>query len=246
VDRKNALAGLLFTGGFRDDAFEERFASAIAETRSHRRQHARSNAWLITDAFLLARLGQSTSRELPEFAISIDSVSEETREDLERLADSALARVTADLSIILGDSKFPDIKRVAAANYSLRPGNPRLTYELRIEFGSPTFSISSPADEGLIATLRDRIGQLPALGIETALRLHKDALEESDDNLRSFIAAWASLEIFASKTFSANFNSTILSSLALGDSGWEGELCARLAQEGKQVSIRDRFAFLAV
>jgi hypothetical protein len=246
VDRKNALVDLLFTGGLRDDAFEERFASAIAQTRSHRKQHARSHAWLITDAFLLARLGQGASRELPEFAVSIDSVPEETREDLERLADSALARVTTALSIILGDSRFPDIKRVADANYSLRPGNPRPTYELRFESGEPTVSTSSPADEGLIATLTDRIGRLSALGIDTALRLHKDALEESDDNLRSFIAAWASLEIFTSKMFRANFNSTILQSLALGDSGWESELYGRLAQEDDPPSIRDRFAFLAV
>jgi hypothetical protein len=154
------------------DAFEERFASAIAEARSHRKQHARSRAWLVTDAFLPARLGQETySRELPEFAVSFGSVSEKTLEDLEQLADSVLARVTAALSIILGESKFPDIKRVAAANYSLRPGYPGPTYELRLEVGSPTLSISSPADEELIATLIDCIGKLPAVDVETALRL---------------------------------------------------------------------------
>jgi hypothetical protein len=194
-----------------------------------------------------AHLGQGTSRELPEFAVSIDSMPEETREDLERRADSALARVTAALSINLGESKFPDIKRVAAANYSLRPGNPRLTYELRLEFGSATMSISSPADEELIATLTDCIGQLRAVGVEIALRLHKDALEESDDNLRSFIAAWASLEIFASKVFSANFNSAVLSSLGLGGDGWEGELYARLTRnDAQELGIEDRFAFFAV
>jgi hypothetical protein len=171
VDRANALGELLFTGGLRD-AFEERFASAIAEARSHRKQHARSRAWLVTDAFLPARLGQETySRELPEFAVSFGSVSEKTLEDLEQLADSVLARVTAALSIILGESKFPDIKRVAAANYSLRPGYPGPTYELRLEVGSPTLSISSPADEELIATLIDCIGKLPAVDVETALRL---------------------------------------------------------------------------
>ena len=181
-----------------------------------------------------ARLGQGISRELPEFAVSTDSMSEETREDLERLAYSALGRVTAALSIILGESKFPNIKRVVTATYSLRPGNPRPTYELRIELGSPTVSISSPADEKLIATLTDCVAQLRAVGVETALRLHKDALEESDDNLRSFLAAWASLEIFANKVFSANFNSEILSSLGLAGSGWEGELCERLTQVDAQ------------
>jgi hypothetical protein len=54
-------------------------------------------------------------------------------------------------------------------------------------------SISSPADEELIAALTECIGKLAAVGVETALRLHKDALEENDDHLRSFIAAWASL-----------------------------------------------------
>jgi len=246
VDRKNALGKLLFTGGLRD-AFEERFASAIAEARSQRKQHAGSRAWLVTDAFMPARLGQGTSCELPEFAVSVDSLSEETREDLERLADSALARVTAGLSIILDESRFPDIKRVAAANYSLRTGYPRSTYELRLEGGSATASISSPADENLIAALTDCIGQLRAVGVETALRLHKDALEESDDHLRSFIAAWASLEIFANKVFKANFNSAALSSLGLGGSGWEGELCAQLTRnDAEKLGIEDRFGFLAV
>ena len=247
VDRKNALVKLLFTDGL-GDAFEERFASAIAEARSGRKQRAQSHAWLVTDAFLLARLGHGTSRELPEFAVSIDSVSEETREDLERLADLALGRVTAGLSIILGDSKFPYIKRVAAANYSLRPGSPRLTYELRLDIGCPTLFISSPADEELIAALTGCIGQLPVLGVETALRLHKDALEESDDYLRSFIAAWASLEIFANKMFEANFNLSILSSLGLGGSGREGDLYARLTQIDAQekLGIENWFAFLAV
>jgi hypothetical protein len=247
VDRKNALAKLLLTGGLREDAFEERFASALAEARSQRKHHARSRAWLVTDAFMPARLGQGTSRELPEFAVSIDSVSEETREDLERLADSALGRVTAALSIILDESKFPNIKRVAAATYSLRPGNPRPTYELRLELGSATLSISSPADEELIATLTACVAQLRAVGVETALRLHKDALEESDDNLRSFLAAWASLEIFANKVFRDNFDLAVLSSLGLAGSGWEGELCARLTRNGAQkLGIEDHFAFLAV
>src|SRR5271166_823544 len=230
IDRKNALAKLLLTSGLREDAFEERFASALAEARSQRKQHARSRAWLVTDAFMPARLGHGTSRELPEFALSIDSVSEEMREDLERLADSALGHVTAALSIILGESKFPNIKRVDAANYSLRPGNPRPTYELRLEEGSPTLYISSPADEKLIATLTACVAQLRAVGVETALRLHKDALEESDDNLRSFLAAWASLEIFARNVFRDNFDLAVLSSLNLAGSGWEGELCARLTR----------------
>jgi len=164
--------------------------------------------------------------ELPEFAVSIDSVSEETREDLEQRADSALGRVTAALSIILGESKFPDIKRVATANYSLRPGYPGHTYERRLEMGSATASISSSADKKLIATLTGCIDELRARGVETALRLHKDALEESDDNLRSFIAAWASLEIFASTVFRDNFTPARLLSLDLGDSEWEGKLRA--------------------
>ena len=96
--------------------------------------------------------------------------------------------------------------------------------------GSGMASISSAADDELIANLTECIGQLRAVGVEMALRLHKDALEASDDNLRSFIAAWASLEIFANKVFHANFNSAVLSSLGLGSSGWEGELCARLTR----------------
>jgi hypothetical protein len=249
VDNKNALGKLLFTGGF-VDAFGERFASAIAEARFQRKQHAQSQAWrgwLVTDAFMPARLGQGALLELPEFAVSIDSVSEETREDLERLADSALGRVTAALSIILGESRFPDIKRAATANYSLRPGYPGPTYEFRLEGGDATASISSPADEKLIATLTDCIGELGTVGGETALRLHRDALEESDDNLRSFIAAWASLEIFARTVFRANFTPAVLSSLGLGRSGWEGELRAQLTQtDAQKLGIEDHFKFLAV
>jgi hypothetical protein len=173
-------------------------------------------------------------------------VSEETREELERRADSALGRVTAALSIVLGESKFPDIKRVATASYSLRPGYPGPTYEFRLEVGDVTASISSPADEKLIATLTDCIGELGAVGFETALRLHKYALEESNDNLRSFIAAWASLEIFANKVFGDDFNLAVLSSLGLGDSGWEGTLRARLTQtDAQKLGIKGRFAFLA-
>jgi hypothetical protein len=246
VDRKNALAELLFTGGLAE-SFQERFDSAIATVRSHRKQHARTHAWLVTDASLVTRPGPGTSRELPGFAVSIDSISEETCEDLERLADSAVGRVAAGLSITLGESKFPHIKRVAAANYSLRPGKARPTYQLRFRFGSSTLSISSPADEKLIAALTNCIGQLSLAGIETALRLHKDALEGSDDHLRSFIAAWASLEIFTNKVFAAEFNSTALLNLGLEDSGWEGEVHARLKQiDAQQVGVEDRFAFVAV
>jgi hypothetical protein len=248
----NALEKLLFTGGL-GDAFGERFASAIAEARSQRKQHVQSQAWrawLVTDAFLPALLEQGTLRELPEFAVSFDSVSEETREALERRADSALGRVTAALSIVLGESRFPDIKRVATTYYSLRPGYPWPTYELRLEMGSGTGYISAPADEKLIAALRDCISQLQAIDqaidVETALRLHKDALEESDDHLLSFIVAWASLEIFAKKVFRANFNLADLSSLTLGDSGWEGKLRARLKQADPQkIGIKGRFGFLA-
>ena len=245
VDRKNALARLLSTGGLKD-AFEERFASAIAEARSDRKQHALSHAWLVTDAFMTVPLGQGTLHVLPEFAVCFDSVPEETRDDLERLADSALGRVTAALSIILGESKFSKIRRVSGTNYFCRPESATLTYELRFEFGSPTMFISSLADEELIGALTDCITRLAALNVETALRLHKDALAESDDDIRSFIAAWASLEIFANKMFSTYFNSAITSSLGLGNSEWEDRLCARLTQtDAQELGVDDRFAFLA-
>jgi hypothetical protein len=244
VDSKNALAQLLFTGGL-GDSIKERFASAIAEVRSQRKKHARSGAWLVTDAFMVAQLEKGTLRTFPEFSVSIDSVSEETRADLERLADSALGRVTSALSIVLGEQKFPDINRVATAYYSLRSTSPPLTYELQIMIGSATLSIASPADEGMIANLRSCIDQVRAMGVETALRLHKDALEQSNAPLRCFIAAWASLEILANKVFSANFNATVLPSLGLGASGWEGKLVARL-KSPNQIGIEDRFAFLAV
>jgi hypothetical protein len=108
-------------------------------------------------------------------------------------------------------------------------------------------SISSPADEELIAALKDCIGKLAAAGVETALRLHKDALQESDDHLRSFIAAWASLEIFTNKIFSTDFNPAVLQNLGLAASGWERELYARLRQvDAQQLGIEDRFAFLPV
>jgi hypothetical protein len=98
-----------------------------------------------------------------------------------------------------------------------------------------------------MATLADCIGRLPALGVETALRLHKDALEESDHNLRSFVCGWASLEILAHKIFSANFDSAALSSLGLGENGWEGDLRKRLTKlDAKDLGIEDRLAFLAV
>jgi hypothetical protein len=245
VDRRFALVNLISTGGL-TDASDLHFASAVAEARSHRQKHARSHAWLITDAFLPARLVPKTSFELPEFAVSIDSVSEETHEDLERLADSAGGRVTSGLSIILGESKFPDIKRVGFAKYWLRPGSPRPTYELRLELHPPTLSISSPADKELIAALKGCISQLSAADLETALRLHKDALEKSDDQLRSFICAWASLEIFIRKVFNANFNSDAVSRLGLGGSEWERVLRSRLTRIDVQVGgLQDRFAFLA-
>ena len=63
VDRKNALGKLLFT-------FEERFASAIAEARSQRKQHAQSCAWLVTDAFMPARLGTRRMRSKAEVPCS--------------------------------------------------------------------------------------------------------------------------------------------------------------------------------
>lgn len=246
VDRKNALANLLFTGGM-GEGFEERFASALAEARSYRAEQGGSRVWVVTEVYLSARLGQGATRQLPDFTVSIDSMSQDTREDLKRLADSALGRVIASLSIILGESKFPDIKRVAAANYSLRPGSLKITYELRFEVGSAKLSVSSPADEALIAALLDCIVRLPGAGVETALRLHKMALEESDDHLQSFIAAWASLEIFVNKVFSVNFNPIFLSRLSLRSDGWQGELYARLSRTNAQeFGIEDRFAVLAV
>jgi hypothetical protein len=85
------------------------------------------------------------------------------------------------------------------------------------------------------------------VGVETALRLHKDALEESDDHLQSFVSAWASLEIFANKLFSANFNLAVLTSLSLGGKEWECELYVRLTEiDAQELRIEDRFAFLAV
>jgi hypothetical protein len=250
ADRASALEELIGTSGLKN-GFDERFASAIADARSRRKQHARSHAWLVTDAFLKARrrLGPLV-RELPEFGLSIGSVVEEERDDLDRLANSALGRVAAALSIILGESQFPDIKKVGAAIYFLQPGNPRPTYDFRVESGFPSLSISSPASEDLIETLIQCIDQLQAVGVETALRLHKDALE-GDDRLRAFIAAWASLEIFARNLFSTNFNRAVLSGIGLGGSGWEGDLYKRLDKHltrstAKKVAIKDCFAFLAV
>ncbi|MET4319222.1 hypothetical protein [Bradyrhizobium sp. RT5a] len=246
ADRASALVELLATGGLKN-AFDERFASAMKDVRSRRKRHARSHAWLVTDAFLpnARHRHAPLQRELPDFGLSINSGADEERDDLDRLADSASGRVVTALSIILGESQFPDIKKVGSAIYYLQPGNPRPTYYISVVTGSPSLSISSPASEHLIETLTHCVDQLQTVGVETALRLHKDALE-SDDRLRTFIAAWASLEIFARKLFNATFSPAVLSGIGLGDSGWEGDLYKRLRSREKGVAIEDCFAFLAV
>jgi hypothetical protein len=243
VDRQNALSRLFFTGGI-GDTLDERFATALAEARSYREQQ---NAWIVTDARMSACLEPEVDGEFPEFSVSINNVSDETREDIKKLADSAVGRVTVALSIILGEPKFSQIKRVATSTYSCRPGNPKPTYQFQLKARGVHMYVSSPADQNLIDNLRHLIGQLPSIGVETALRLHKATFEEVDDHLRSFVAAWASLEIFVNKVFCANFNLPLLSSLGLQSDGWEGKLHGRLKNiEVSNLGIEDRFAFLSI
>ena len=202
VDRKNALAELLLKGAFH--ALDTHFATALASAREHRQKEARSSqTYLIADAHISARLEKGTTRAFEEFSVTVDALPQETREDLKRLADSAIGRVVSALSLTLGDARFPHVRKVAEAHYSVDQGSAKITYQLIFTLYPPTMYVSSPADDQLISLLKNCIAKLPTLGVETALRLYKIALEESDDELRSFVAAWAALEILVNKACSA-------------------------------------------
>jgi hypothetical protein len=227
--------------------FEAKFASALETARAERKQ-ALSGGWLITDVFLIgAVVGSAYSRDLRTFAVAIDAVPRETRDELSRLANSALGRVTAALSTVFDEARFGDMRRVAAAYYSRTTNEGKLRYELHIEIGQPKLLLASPVDETSIQSVITQVRALPKLGIETALRLYKDALEEYSNPLRAFITGWAALEILVNKMFTEHYDLALLVRGQSDENGWIKGECNRLSRlERGTFQLEDRFAFLAV
>ena len=107
------------------------------------------------------------------------------------------------------------VQKVADVCYLVEPDTGKRIYSFTLEGGTPTISISVLLSNEAIEHVRR---QAPTLAADDTLAkiasLLMESLETRTSDLRSFVAAWAALEIFVNATFRAVYNRQWLEILA--------------------------------
>ena len=264
MDRSNALGVLLLTAfqGKRrfarlsaywyrlkvallgqEKVFFSNFLKEAKTTKATRHQkHTSTGCYLIykADGELLEPLRLNAARKCGGIGFGFDILRGETYRDLHR---SALHCSATAVSLAVAETNgSPETHFVGDIIY-LTGKDGLVIYPRTIKVGSPTIVISSPIEK---STIEKANSYIPAMigdrRIETAISLSVQSQKQKNDNLRSFIAAWSSLELIInrfSKSVWGDWKSL------LGESSlpnWDKNLYEVPA---KDYRLRDRFFSVA-
>src|SRR5271157_4814314 len=199
-DRRVVVAGLLLKGIFGLDdisAINKSVESGLEQLRESRRQHAGGCSFLVvTFTGEVEDFTPSQQRECENFIFTFDGPSTKPiREASEASIIAIIAAITLASESVIG------VERVSDSVVFFRQDG-KAIYAYAVSGGAASCYVSRPiaAEAGdLIKTWYPKLVGNSAL--ERVMRLLTASFESEGDTLRSFLAAWTSLEIFVSKVF---------------------------------------------
>ncbi len=205
-DRSLAVANLMLQALFRaeptSDEFKQRVTDAVEEIKSSRKKQFGGNPFLVVIGESEVTLfNPSHEREAGDFIVCFDGINKDTiRDKYNKAITAIITSLTSEVDNVIG------IKKVADSVVLFQEGG-KPVYSYSPSVGAAKAYVSTKLTMERI----EAIGKLYRLfAADTTLqrvqRLLKSSLENEEDLLRSFLAAWSAFEILVNKIFSTYEN----------------------------------------
>lgn len=202
IDKGSVCAGLILRGIFGDKNLQElpaEIESALAKIQEERASNNQNGTYAIIMFEGEEELSIETKllRETDQLSICFDAIDKGLIRDKHKEKAHA---VVASLAIASNPQYHAE--KVAHGVHFIDANNKPL-YSYTAQFGNARLTQSKPTN----ADLEEEIGHLIGLAssnlqLKTPFRLFTQSLETTQDNLRSFLSAWLSIEILTNKIFS--------------------------------------------
>ena len=205
-DRSLAVSNLMLQALFRaeptSDEFKQRVAEAVEEIRLSRTKQFGGNPFLVViGEGEVTLFNPSHEREAGDFIVCFDGINKDIIRDKYNKAIAAIiTSLTSEADNIIGIKKAAD-----SVVFFQEGGKPVYSYSASV--GAAKAYVSTK----LTMERMEAIEKLYRLFVaDTTLqrvqRLLKTSLENEEDPLRSFLAAWSAFEILVNKIFSTYEN----------------------------------------
>jgi hypothetical protein len=216
MDRKGGIANALlrgFSGGQKAGDADERLKAEIDEVKNARQLRTKNGAFLAIEGETEVQdANLSATRQFADFGVCLDALP----------SGSIARRFRPLVSIALAAIGFsvparadPRVERVGEVSYLVDEETGKLLYCINIEFGEVTLSVAGPMTADTVEAIRRRLESSPPDGgLTKVVNLLLESQEAATDDLRSFISAWAALEIFVNMIFRSRYESEWIGVLA--------------------------------
>jgi hypothetical protein len=201
IDRGLALATLMLRGFFGEAKEGERaqlLEEEVAQIRSKWKKQAKGASILVIDITgdIEADLS-GAQRETADFVVIFDAVD---KEHLRSLHAPFVSSIVASISLAL--PRIEPIEKLRDGIYLL-DSDGKIYHSFTPSLGAVSVRVSSPLTTEILEAARfygEALLHRPNMA--RVIRLFHHSIDESSDKLRSFLSAWAALEILINKTFS--------------------------------------------
>jgi len=246
IDTGLAAAGLLLRGMFADDKLQELPLAIDAEVRKIQEERVTKKktgayAVIIIKGNAELNINQKLHNETEQFRICFDAI------DKDSLLDQHKEKVYSIVSS-LAMTTSPEYHAVReASGLYFVDDNSKPLYSFTMKGGQIRAIVSKPID----AEKENEISNIITLStcnqqFKTPYRLFTQSLETTQDQLRSFISGWTSLEIFTNKVFSIYEDKFITSIADDHDSHGVNHFLTRIKDVMKdKYRLTDKFSLIA-
>lgn len=243
-DKALAIGGMIL-GGFlgkpTEGTFEEKLKGELHALRERRQKETGEGVFLIFKASgEVESFNPTSQRKRPEFTISLGGAPKEP------IRASYMAQVHGLLaSIAVGcDHVYSVTKVTDSVVFVDEEGKPVYSYDLRV---SGKASVTALFKDDMLAFAKNHAKSLAKhQQLVDAARLLSRSLSDEGDELLSFIAAWAGLEMFVNRTFPDYEKRAFGALTQAGQSPIPSRFLKRISQVMKdKYRLSDKFALLS-
>jgi len=201
LDRKNGLVAKMF-GLFALDseAAKKDLPAKIDEARAERQKQNRDGVFLIVEgSYDSAALVLKSRADVDDFAATLDALrNEETRAKFRPIILGSIAA----LASVLSANATKRIRKVGDVIYLTELDTKKPIYNVNFQMHAVGMAIAAPPPADTIKKAKNRVSAL--LGNTSLMKISDllvESLEMGTDDLRTFIAIWAALEVFINAMF---------------------------------------------
>lgn len=202
LDRQTALAVAMLSGMFggskgKGTDFNQRLQQEIEEIRKARRTNASNDGIVVIEiSGECEATVKDSKRELDDFIICFDAINKD------HVREQCRSTVTALLSsLCIATSQGYEIERIIDGPYLINEEG-KVVHSFSPSFGAANLYVSRPITSEVIDATTHYFERLQAQkDLRDVARLFAQSLDRKTDGLRTFISAWAAMEILVNRVF---------------------------------------------